>query len=727
LETNTEMESIRGQFQRVIMRDYQSGYTVFVVLTSTGPVTCTGVIMLPKTDVKVEVTGVWHTPASGRYGRQLAQCTVRELLSDTNSMREYLCTIPGLGVKTANELIEHFGDRLYSLALEDDAIRRITRLPSISEKRATTIVHYIRETQEQRKLFELISKHGGSYNACLRIYKEFGVNSVARLLEHPYEAGYKGGLSFEICDRIASSSEVPAYSRARITAAMMHVLRRKTHSGDTYVPHNELVKSTRDLLSGESGKDIAYTEAIAAAVINACLVTTSEGIIKEDKDVYLSSLYYQELRTAFAIRRLIRDAIPTPCDPQVLCAYAEKVCGVTYAEQQREAFNLLRYGGVAVITGGPGTGKTTLIKGFLVAFELLHPNCTIRLCAPTGRASQRMKEATGREATTVHRLLEYRPYGDVTVCKNEADPIEADLLVIDESSMVPIDLADLLFSAIKSGTTVILTGDIDQLPSVGAGNVLHDIIYSGCIPVVKLTKAQRQADGSLIIENAARIRDGISNLKTGEDFEIIECDDDTSIGEEVAKQFRRYYDPANVFSSQVLTPVTKRALVGSKALNNALQAIANPGSNSLHYADYAFRPGDKVMMTRNNYDPANSYFNGDIGTITDIHGGCVQVRIDKDEILLDEDLLNDLSLSYACTIHKSQGSEYDVAIVVLPAEPASMLQRNLLYTAITRAKKKVVLIAAKGAISKAVFTKDVAKRKSKLDIRLQGGKHKGVS
>lgn len=727
METNTDMETIRGQFQRVIMRDYQSGYTVFVVLTQTGPVTCTGVIMLPKSDVKVEVTGIWATPASGRYGKQLTQCSVRELLSDTNSMREYLCTIPGLGVKTANELIDHFGEQLYRVALEDNAIRKITRLPSISEKRAATIVHYIRETQEQRKLFELISKHGGSYNASLRIYKEYGVNSVSKLLEHPYEAGYKGGLSFEICDRIANGHDVPAYSRARITAAMMHVLRRKTHSGDTFVPHNELVKSTRDLLSGEAGKDIAYTEAVAAAVINACLVTTSEGIIKEEKDVYLSNLYYQELRTAYAIRRLMRDAIPTPCDTQALCTYAEKVCKVTYAEQQREAFKLLSLGGIAVVTGGPGTGKTTFIKGFLVAYELLHPNSTIRLCAPTGRASQRMKEATGREATTIHRLLEYRPYGDVTVCKNEADPIDADLLVIDESSMLPIDMADLLFSAVKSGTMVILTGDIDQLPSVGVGNVLHDIIFSGCIPVVNLTKTQRQASGSLIIENAKRIKDGISTLKTGDDFVIIECNSDEEIAAEVVKQFQEYYDPGNVFSVQVLTPVRKREAVGSQALNNALQAVANPGRAGLHYADSAFRIGDKVMMTRNNYAPVNSYFNGDIGTITAIHGGCLNIRIDKDEIILDEDLLNDVSLAYACTIHKSQGSEYDVAIVVLPAEPASMLQRNLLYTAITRAKKKVILIAAKGAIPKAVFTKDVAKRKSKLDLRLQSDKLKGAS
>lgn len=721
MENITETESITGQFQRILMRDYKSGYTVFTVLTPSGPVTCRGNILLPKEGMKLEITGCWEET---KYGRQLSKCTVQVMYSDRDSMMEYLCTIPGIGTKTAADLVETFGENLYSIALSPDAISKLRQIPSVSQKRAESIIEYILETQEERKLFEMVSKNGGSYNASLKIYKDHGTYSIERLTARPYEIGIKAGLSFEVCDRIAQSHGFPAFAKPRVKAALMNVLWKKSKTGDTYVPQNELIKATRDMLAGTTNEAIAYNESIAAAVINACLATINEGIVREQKDVYLNTLYYQELRTAYAVKRLIRDAIPTECDPDALCSYAEEVCGVTYAAQQREAFTFLKKGGICILTGGPGTGKTTVIKGLLAGYEKLYPDNTIRLCAPTGRASQRMAEATGREATTIHRLLEYRPFGDTTICKNETDPIDANLLVIDEGSMISIDIADLLFSAIRSGTMVIIAGDVEQLPSVNAGNVLHDLINSKIIPVVALTETHRQANGSLIIENAQRIRNGQDLLATGEDFTIIECASDSEIPEIVTREYQKYHDPDNVFAAQVLTPSRKREHVGSKALNNNIQNLINPGKDGLRYADAVFRLQDKVMMMRNNYDPDNCYFNGDVGIITSVENSGLTIRLDQGDIHLTEDVLDDVSLAYVSTIHKSQGSEYDTVIVALSSEPATMLQRNLLYTAITRAKKRVILIATKGAVSKAVHTKDAAKRKSHLDTRLNSDTRK---
>lgn len=709
LRTETTTETITGIYMDAVMRDYQTGYTVFRINTGTEIMICVGYIIPPTEGMKVEVTGVWK---NGKYGKQLTDCSLNEILTDKSSMTEFLSNINGIGRKTAEELVECFGERVYEVAMSSDAVRKLKSVPSISDKRAESIIEHIKKTNELRKLFEIITKHGGTYNAAYRIFRDYGQYSVSRFIESPYTIGTKAGLSFNVCDSVAKEFHVNPYSRIRVLAAVTQILKKEATAGHTYLSYPELMKQTRKILGVTK-----YDEAIATACINATLLAENETLHKENDAVYLNYLFYEETRAAYAVKRLVRYAQPVTYDVEKLIAYAEEKCGVKYADQQKEAFQLLLNGGLGIVTGGPGTGKTTVIKGLLAAYSMLFPNAVIKLCAPTGRASQRMKEATGREATTIHRILEYKPYGDVVTCKNESDPIEADFLFVDEASMISIDLADILFSAIRSGTTVILAGDIDQLPAVGAGNVLHDLIESGIVPTVQLTKTYRQAGDSLIIENAKRIRQGSFHLKTNEDFIIIEADD-SEIPNIVKEQFLQYNDANDPFYAQVLTPARRKRETASNTLSKTLQSAVNKSENCLRYGDTAFRVSDKVMFMRNNY--SEGYYNGDVGIIQYISGNLMGIEVDGNLIEINEELLDDLSLAYACTIHKSQGSEYQTAIVVLPSDPVTMLQRNLFYTAITRAKKRVVVIAAEGTIKRSIMKKDALKRNSKLVERLRG-------
>ena len=707
-EVETARETITGVYMKAVLRDYQTGYTVFRINTGTEIVTCVGSIIEPAEGMKVEVTGVW---AESKYGLQLTECIVEELFTDKSAMMEYLCNVPGIGRKTAEEIVEILGEKVYEIATGPDAVKKLKVVPGVTDKRAEAIVSYIRKTKEQRKLFELVARHGGTYSASNRIYKEYGEAAVGRLTENPYTVGAKAGFSFRVCDSIAKEHGIDTYSHKRVMAAVTYVLKKEAVAGHTYLESADLMKQTRRALGVTE-----YDEALATACIHASLMIKDDTVYRDGDKVYLSYLYFEEVRTAYAVKRLLKTAAPLTYDVEELIAYAEEKCGVKYADQQREAFSLLLKGGLGIITGGPGTGKSTVIKGLLEAYKMMFPKAVIKLCAPTGRASQRMKETTGMEATTIHRILEYKPYGDLVSCKNDTDPIDADLLFVDESSMISIDMADILFSAIKSGCTVILTGDINQLPAVGAGNVLHDLIESGVVPTVHLVKTYRQAEKSLIIENARRIRDGITKLKDGPDFQIIETDD-SDIPETVKAEFQKYNDLKDTFALQVLTPARRKRETASNQLSRTLQELIRHEESFLKYGDTLYRVGDKVMFMRNNY--AAGYFNGDMGLVKQIDGDSLVVRIDDAMVTVTNDLLDDLSLAYATTVHKSQGSEFATVIVVLPSDPAPMLQRNMIYTAITRAKKRVIIVAAENCIRKAIMTKSAMKRNSGLTEKLQ--------
>ena len=709
-----------GLFLRVRMRDFCDGYTIFDIREGDHVITCTGNILVPKARMMVRVMGEWTDTA---YGRQLQNCTLRELLADAKSIYEYLLKVPGVGPNIATAVSENIGMSLPDLIRQDDPVKTLMEKTKIHEKAAKNIVTYIKENQAKTTLFSLLSKFGPAYGLTERIFKQYGENCLLQLMTNPYDVGMRFGMDFGVCDYIAKMrGEKFSDDPKRMTAAAFAVLTKNISDGDCRYPFRDGVSKARHLLS--TARDSAAHFAPSGALIANALMAHNDNLILEDDQMYTRQLYWQEVRTAYAIRRIIRSGQKADCDPEELCTYAESVCGVKYAEQQREAFQMFRHGGLCVLTGGPGTGKTTVVKGLLTAYEKLFPDNTIRLCAPTGRASQRMKEATEREACTVHRLIEYRPYGDSFSCKCESDPIEADLIVVDESSMISIDMAELLFSAIKSGTMVLLVGDTAQLPSVGPGNVLADIIRSGVVPVCALTKTHRQGAGSPIIENAKRINAGEHRLMQNKDFSIMELDE-AHLQKAIRNYYIQYHKDNDPFAVQILCTTRKDPINGCHSLSKMIQKEVNPRTDKgIRYGDVTYHIGDKVMMTRNNYEIG--YFNGDVGLIRSINNYEVTVEINGEMIRVPTSLLEDMELAYASTIHKSQGSEYGVVIVVLPNKPISMLQRNILYTAITRAKQRVILISTEQTIFTCVNTLTSVQRKTHLCERLRDWKPNSI-
>lgn len=705
-----------GRLVKTRMRDYQSGFAIFDLRDSAQTVTCKGHMMPVPSGALLQASGVWMDDP--KWGRQLTGCVVYEI-HDRDSIAEYLCSIGGIGPKLAETIISEFGEDFYAEMEKPGAAERLSAIRQITNEMAAEIVAYVKNTQRQRRLWELLSKHGvTSFSAVLKIFRKHGENAYDVFKRNPYAVGLRAGLSFASCDAIAIGEGLPPSASIRLKAAALAAANSATSNGHSYLDYGALVSLSLKKLNPRSG---LYGKEISAPAVDLALnALLGDELVKEGEAVYLVKIRKAEMETASMIRTLLNSAVGCSCDPGELCKFAEGVLGVTYADKQRDAFALLAKGGPCIITGGPGTGKTTVLKGLLAAYEKLHPKGRIKLCAPTGRASQRMKEVTGREATTVHRLLEYRPYGTEVTHKNRNDPIEADLLVIDEGSMLNIETASLLFQAIRPGATVIICGDANQLPAVGAGNVLHDLIKSGMVPVVALTKTHRQAEGSAIIANAGKIESGVTTLITKDNFEIIEVEDG-EMPAIIKRELAKHHDPKDIFSCQVLTPARKKApnsVTNSTSLNDAIQAEINPSGASIRFGDAIFRVGDKIMTMRNNYE--GGYYNGDVGVVKAIADSSITVEIDGNDITIEQYLFDDVSLAYATTVHKSQGSEYKTVIVVLPSSPKNMLQRNLFYTAVTRAKEKVVLIAATNSISTAINNKNAIRRNSKLIERIQG-------
>lgn len=735
------LETITGVYTRTKLHDYESGFTIFTVRTKSEVITCAGRIVVPYINATVQVSGEWTTHE--KYGKQLKNCSLVEIIAGYDTVHEYLLHIPGIGEETAHAVASSIDADLREVVKQRNAVEYIASTAKIALNRAEAICEYIKRHEAYTTLFLMLAEFPGGSAAADRIYSKYGENAVNAIVTDPYLVGTKYGLTFAECERIAvSHSAVSTDDTGRVIACTVDMLRGYENDGDCCVDQTKLavnvrrkindakwnqqlkrVKEKKDrlLLKKKQMAELKEYEnrggGISTIIALDNMLQASEFLIRDRGTIYSRPLFWQEARTAAAIKRIIRSGIRTECDPDELCDYAEQVCGVKYAEQQREAFRAFQTGGLYILTGGPGTGKTTVVRGLLTAYEKLFPNNVIRLCAPTGRASQRMKEATNREACTIHRLLEYHPYGDSFSCKNEASPIEANLIVVDESSMISIDLAELLFNAVRPGTMVLLVGDTAQLPSVGPGNVLADIIRSGVVPMTALTKTHRQGAGSPIIENARRINEGQHELVTNIDFAIVECDEE-SLLKSIRNQYVIYHKDSDPFAVQVLTTTRRDPLKGCNAMSKVIQKQVNMAKiGGIRYGDTTYYVGDKIMMTHNNYNIG--YFNGDVGIIKSTSSTEIVVEINGELVHVPNSMLCDMSLAYATTIHKSQGSEYDVVIVVVPPQPSSMLQRNILYTAITRARKRVILVASDNTIFTCVNTVTAVQRKTRLCERLR--------
>lgn len=717
------MSEIFGIYDKQFFRNEQDGTTLFALRVSDktkernrfGAITCLAKTIPYRKGTPLYVKGTWE---AGSKGKILKVQEIWEEAWNIASAAEFLASdiCKGIGYAKARAIVSKIGPDIFRSMQQDGAEKRISNVIGVTEEQAKILCDAVKSTAVQRELFECIIRYGGFYSTVTKLIHKYGAGAKEALFSNPYQVGMEGGLSFRQCDEIAKDHGFSAASLCRLQACANAAIDQVAKAGNTYIQTDGLFFMMQKVL--DNGV-FAADEAPSASMLVSGVYENEKIVIEEGlvDRAYPKILYYAEKNAAFHLARLIRTAVEYPFDDSVI-DYAQQVSGVEYAPQQKECFNLLRKSGVAIVTGGPGTGKTTTINGLLLAYQKMHPDKTIRLCAPTGRAAQRMAESTGMEATTIHRLLEYQPYGTDVIHKDENNPIAADCIVVDESSMIDVLLFSILLSAIPSGALLLLVGDSNQLPSVGAGDVLHDLLLSD-IPSVRLTTVYRQAETSPIVGNANKINDGEMNLVKADDFRVRYTDQAEKIGDLILNQVQALYDPEYPFDVQVLSP-TKKGSAGTFALNNRLQKALNPkrsGEPEYIYGRTIYRLRDKIILLNNNYQ--EGYYNGDLGTVIGIHEDGITVSVMGKAIRLTYELMGDLTLAYAMTIHKSQGSEYANVIISLPFQPSPMLKRNLLYTAVTRAKKQVIIVSENGAVQKSIRSCDTGTRKSSLLERVR--------
>jgi exodeoxyribonuclease V alpha subunit len=724
-----ESEVVRGQLERVTFVNEQNGYSVFKIRGADGDTFPAVGISGPRVPgEELELSGNWADHP--RFGIQFQFDDCRPLLPSTvDGIRKYLCSglVKGIGPEMANRIIKAFGESsLEILESDPDALLGVR---GIGQKTLDVIKRSWEEQRGVSTVIRFLQSNGISPGFAAKIFREYGAESINVVRENPYKlADDVFGIGFLTADKFALGMGVPRDSAMRIEAGVRYAMGELTGEGHVYVP--------RDMLAEQSGKLLGVTAEAAGEAVGRALearTLAGEAIIHDGapvEAVYLPMYYAFETKCARMLAALMR---PSPEDDVArgfagidvgnAAWWAERVMKISLSEKQTEALKMALVSKTLVITGGPGTGKTTLISAIIGV--LAERGLRINLAAPTGRAAKRMAEATGREALTLHRLLESDGH---SFGRGENSPLDCDLLIVDEASMVDIHLMYRVLCAMQPGSHLIMVGDIHQLPSVGPGNVLRDLISSGAVPVAELSVIFRQARDSGIIVNAHRVNSGLlpEEDKSGKlsDFYFIEQDDPAKcvdiilslVRDRIPKRFG--LDP--VEDVQVLTPMHK-GLLGAANLNTILRAELNAGNgNSVSYGNRVFKSGDKVMQIRNNYD--KEVYNGDIGVVraVDPAAGLVNVAFDATEACYGLDELDELVHAYAVSIHKSQGSEYPAVVIPIHTQHYVLLQRNLLYTAITRAKELVVLVGARRALGIAVKNDHTRARFTYLSSRIAG-------
>lgn len=738
-------ESVTGYIDHIIFRNEDNGYTVLVLKGTEGDdeeLTCVGTFPVISQGATIEASGNFINHHI--YGKQFQITSFTEKMpEDAMAMERYLGSgaIKGIGAALAARIVRRFGAD--TLRIVEEEPERLAEIKGISEKKAREIAAQMEEKADMRKAMMFLQKYGISLNLGAKIYQKYGDSVYSVLQENPYRlADDISGVGFKIADEIAGRIGIHTDSDYRIKSGMMYTLLQATGEGHVYLPKEELFQRSSELL----GVDVSYMEKhLMDLSMERKVIQKEEG---ETVLVYPSRFYYLELNTARMLRELNIDCPEDEAFVQRRIAQIEKETGTTLDEMQKKAVTEAADHGLFILTGGPGTGKTTTINAIIRFFE--GEGSELRLAAPTGRAAKRMTEATGYEAQTIHRLLELNGMPEeerqgqaVHFERNAENPLEADVIIIDEMSMVDIQLMHSLLLAVTAGTRLILVGDENQLPSVGPGNVLRDIIRSGEFPVVELKKIFRQASESDIVVNAHKINRGeqvtLSN-KSSDFFFLKRQDADIIIRVVIAliqEKLPRYVE-AKPFDIQVLTPMRK-GLLGVERLNQILQRYLNPPEPSKKEKEYGqglFREGDKVMQIRNNYqleweirgrygipvDKGVGVFNGDTGILKTINEFSETAEVEFEDGRCAEysfKQLEELELAYAVTIHKSQGSEYPAVVIPLLSGPRMLLNRNLLYTAVTRARRCVTIVGSEETFREMIKNEKQQRRYSSLDIRLK--------
>ena len=737
-------ESITGYIDHIIFRNEDNGYTVMVLkgVSEEDELTCVGSFPVVTQGASVELEG--NFTQHPVYGKQFQAVRLTEKMpEDALAMERYLGSgaIKGIGAALAGRIVRHFGDDTFQIV--ENEPERLSEVKGISEKKAREIAMQIAEKSDMRKAMMFLQKYGISLNLGAKIYQKYGDSVYSVLQENPYRlADDISGVGFKIADEIAYRIGIHTDSDYRIKSGMVYTLLQATGEGHVYLPKDELFQRGAELL----GVDSSYMEKhLVDLAMDRKIVQKEQG---DQILIYPAQYYYLELNTARMLREL---DIFCPEDEKIVerrIVQIEKETGTVLDEMQKKAVQEAAGHGLLILTGGPGTGKTTTINAIIRYFE--GEGAEIRLAAPTGRAAKRMTEATGYEAQTIHRLLELSgmPEDDregqpIHFERNAENPLETDVIIIDEMSMVDIHLIHSLLMAVTAGTRLILVGDENQLPSVGPGNVLRDIIRSGQFPVVELKKIFRQASESDIVVNAHKINKGEQveiNNKSRDFFFLKRYDADIIIRVVIAliqEKLPKYVE-AKPFEIQVLTPMRK-GLLGVERLNQILQRYLNPPDASKKEKEIGqglFREGDKVMQVRNNYqleweirgrygipiEKGVGVFNGDTGIIKTINEFAETAEVEFEDGRWAEysfKQLDELELAYAVTIHKSQGSEYPAVIIPLLSGPRMLMNRNLLYTAVTRARKCVTVVGSEETFRDMIRNEKQQRRYSSLDQRIQ--------
>ena len=726
---------IRGVVERITYQNPENGYTVLkcAVKSYKELVTVIGSLLDVNVGSVLLIYGNWKVDS--RYGRQFAAESWEETLPATVfGIEKYLGSglIKGVGPKYAKKIVAQFGTE--TLEVIETDISRLQEVDGIGKKRIKMIRDSWERQKEIKNVMLFLQDHGVSTSFAAKIYRQYGNESLDKMKENPFQmADDIWGIGFKTADGIAQKLGFAKEAYVRLRSGIMYTLSNLADEGHVFAYQEQLIAKAAELLEAEESSIVMTLDQMIMDKDLICETVDYNTDQAEMKAIYLPAFYYAEAGVAGKLKRLaqapaadrlwhaLMDARQKTGNESLsidVGKIQEKV-DMKYDEIQADAIRKAAVSKVMVLTGGPGTGKTTTTQGIIAAYRSF--GLKILLAAPTGRAAKRMTEATGLEAKTIHRLLECKPPEGYQ--KNEDNPLDGDVLIIDECSMIDMILMNALLKAIPEGMRLILVGDIDQLPSVGAGNVLRDIIDSGVFPVVRLTRIFRQAQSSRIIMNAHAINEGkfpdISNGKNT-DFFYIEKEDPEEAVQEIVRLVKnnlpRYYKtPWNHI--QVLTPMQK-GIVGAANLNLALQEALNPQGDGLRRGGYLFRTGDKVMQIRNNYE--KEIFNGDIGTVesVDLQERTLKVNFDQHIIEYEASELDELVHAYATTIHKAQGSEYPIVVMPVLMNHYVMLQRNLIYTGITRAKKVLVIVGTRKALSYAVRNVTVTKRNTFLKERL---------
>lgn len=728
MSEEVQTEILQGTVEDIKFRNEQNGYTVLEVGCEDELVTAVGTFSDISVGESVRLSGAWTFHST--FGRQFkVEAFEREMPATAEQLYNYLAAgaVKGIGPATAQKIIEKFGENAFDV-LENEP-KKLATIKGISLEKAEKMQESFKKQFAVRNIMIALETYGMSPRECIAAYEAFGSNAVERVTKNPFElCDADTGIGFERAEAIADALPNPPESEFRVRAGITHIVRQNLYSnGHTCIPREKLLKIAADYLS--AGTDAVDRQIDALTASGALTAKELNG----REFIFLTSAYRDEKTIADRIKILLRFPPPQCETLEKDIEKQEKQDGITYAETQREAIKTAVSRGVLILTGGPGTGKTTTLNGILKLFE--QQGLDIALAAPTGRAAKRMTELTGREAKTMHRLLEveWDEHDRPVFKRNLRNPLECDALVLDELSMVDISLFASLMQALPFGCRLIMVGDSDQLPPVGAGNVLADLIASDLLPVVELTEVFRQAMGSLIVTNAHRIVAGEMPELTRKDgdFFLMERPNPYAASQTIAALYAKRLPEAYKFSPQndiqVLCP-SKKGETGTVHLNKILQDLVNPASvekKELTVGFRTFRVGDKVMQTKNNYnitweksdgETGEGIFNGDIGVIEniDIHTETVQICFDDRSAVLAKEQMTDVELAYAVTVHKSQGSEFPAVIMPVVSVLPNLCYRNLLYTAVTRAKQLLILVGTRAEIQKMVENDKKTRRYSAL-------------